>query len=76
VFKRTPLREVVPQLSRWYDTDIQLADSALNDLRVSGSYSDEPVDQVLQSIAMTLGLAVRRTDASTVVLAPAAHTRQ
>ena len=62
VFRRTPLREVVAQLERWYDLDIRLASSGLGDQVVTATFSErEPAKQVLQVIATVLRLDVVET---------------
>lgn len=59
VFKDTPLRDVRRQLERWYDVEIRLTGADLGGLRVSGEFEEEPVTQVLDAVARSLGLAVQ-----------------
>lgn len=62
VFRRTPLRDVVAQLERWYDLDVRLASSGLGDQVVTATFSErEPARQVLQVIATVLHLDVVET---------------
>jgi ferric-dicitrate binding protein FerR (iron transport regulator) len=55
VFTSVPLGEVAERLSRWYDLDVRIADEALADRPVTGSYGDEPVTQVLTLITAAVG---------------------
>src|SRR5207253_11362415 len=50
----------VRTLGRWYDDEIRLddADSALAGRRFTATFTNEPIDLVLQRIALTLGLRV------------------
>ena len=51
VFRDTPLREVARVLSRWYDLDVTVADTAIAERRLTASFTTEPVGQVLNFIA-------------------------
>lgn len=66
------LREVMPELERWYDVDIRLADSALAGRRLTASFRDEPLSQVLQLLALSLDLRVQRHDHVVVLSSKAA----
>lgn len=61
VFRRTPLREAVVELGRWYDVDIQLADSSFADERVTASFKDEPPSVAVGLVATAAGLDMRQT---------------
>ena len=52
VFQDAPLRDVLPQLARWYDADLTLGSPALADRRLTLSVRGEPVVQVLDAIAL------------------------
>jgi transmembrane sensor len=56
VFDDTPLRDALPQLSRWYDLDFRLADSALGKLPLSGTFKEQLADDGLDALAASLGL--------------------
>ncbi len=56
VFDGTPLREALPQLSRWYDLDFQLADPALGSIPLSGSLDQTLTPDRLDLLAASLGL--------------------
>lgn len=62
-FRDTPLREVIPQLARWYDIDIaQPDDPRIRDLLLTASFEDAPSSDVLDVIARSLGLSHRRVE--------------
>ncbi len=61
VFDGVPLRDAIPQLSRWYDLDFRLADSSLGDRSLIATLRSQPTDDALDVIALALGLRqVRR----------------
>ena len=53
-FEAVPLRDAVPELRRWYDLDFLLADPSLGARRLTASFSDEPVAEVIRLIAMAV----------------------
>jgi transmembrane sensor len=61
VFDHMPMREVVVELSRWYDLDIHLADSSLANQQLLASFKNEPVRDVLHAIAATMDATVERS---------------
>lgn len=62
VFDNMPLADVVAELARWYDVEIQLQGSSLADRRLTAAFDDEPVDQVLSSVAASFDLRFDRSD--------------
>lgn len=61
VFDGTPLREALPQLSRWYDLDFRLADSSLGAIPLSGRVGQTLTPARLELLAASMGLKeVRR----------------
>ncbi len=56
VFDGTPLREALPQLSRWYDLDFRLADSSLGAIPLSGRLDQTLTQARLDLLAGSLGL--------------------
>jgi len=66
-FDGAPLGDVVPALERWYAVDIQLADRTFADRRLTATFREEPIDLVLQRIALTLGMRVERADGGVFV---------
>lgn len=70
VFDRVPLRDVVSRLTRWFDADIKLGDSTLNDVRYTGTFRNEPIAHVLELLAASLDARIER-DLASYVLYPA-----
>ena len=60
VFDRTPLRDALPQLSRWFDLDFRLADTALGGVPLSATFRTQPTPDVLDNLAASLGMRQRR----------------
>lgn len=61
VFRDTPLRQVIPELARWYDLDIAPVDSALGGRLVTATYpTNEPATLALTAIARSLDLTVEQ----------------
>jgi transmembrane sensor len=75
VFNGTQLGEVIPQLARWYDLDIRLADNRLVARRLTATFHDQSVSQVLDLLALSLDLKVER-DGRHVTLRPASPSRR
>ncbi len=76
-FDGTPLRDAARTLGRWYDVEIRLgdSDSAFAARRLTATFTNEPIDLVLQRIALTLGLRVDRGEGSVFVLRPGLRAR-
>lgn len=53
VFVDDPIQVVVEKLSNWYNVDIVIADNKLQSYRFTGTFIEEPVDQVLSLLSMT-----------------------
>jgi transmembrane sensor len=68
VFDRVPLRDVVPRLARWFDADIKLGDSTLNDVRYTGTFRNEPIAHVLELLAASLDASIERELTAYVLL--------
>ena len=51
-FQDAPLRDVLPELARWYDVDFTLGAHSLADRRLTLSVRGEPIGQVLDAIAL------------------------
>jgi transmembrane sensor len=67
VFRDAPLILVGAELYRWYGVRLRVADSSLANLHLTASFSGEPVDRVLNVIALSLGARVER-DGNVAVL--------
>ena len=59
-FDNTPLSEALPQLGRWYDLDLRLADRSLAALPLTATFKDQTTTQVLDLVAQALGLRLER----------------
>jgi transmembrane sensor len=60
VFRDAPLVLVGAELYRWYGVRLRVADSSLANLHLTASFSGEPVDRVLNVIALSLGASIER----------------
>jgi ferric-dicitrate binding protein FerR (iron transport regulator) len=69
VFDAAPLSDVIPQLERWYDVDVVIADSSLVSRRLSARFQNESLDDVLAAIEVALGASSRRSG-RTITLFP------
>jgi transmembrane sensor len=56
VFDSTPLRDALPQLSRWYDLDFRLDDSSLGAIPLSGRLGQTLTPARLDLLAASMGL--------------------
>lgn len=73
VFNGTPLRDVLPQVARWYDLDIRLADASLGSRRLTATFRDQSVSAVLDLMALSLDIRVERRGQA-VVFHPASSS--
>ncbi len=60
IFRDAPLVLVGAELYRWYGVRLRVADSALANLHLTASFSGEPIDRVLDVVALSLGARVER----------------
>ena len=60
VFRDAPLVLVGAELYRWYGVRLRVTDSSLVNLHLTASFAGEPIDRVLDVIALTLGARVER----------------
>jgi transmembrane sensor len=58
VFRETPLSEVADALRRWYGVLVEFEDPFVADGHLTAEFADEPVAQVLETIALALGAEV------------------
>jgi transmembrane sensor len=70
VFREAPIATVRTELQRWYGIDL-VVDSSYASRHLSMMFEDEPVDHVLQVIALSLGAEVER-QGNTAIIKPAA----
>jgi ferric-dicitrate binding protein FerR (iron transport regulator) len=67
VFKDTPLGEAMRDLARTFDLDVTIADSELAVKLVTGSFRDQPADEVLSAITHVVGAHYERTGRTVVI---------
>jgi ferric-dicitrate binding protein FerR (iron transport regulator) len=67
VFKDTPLGEAMRDLARTFDLDVTIADSGLAVKVVTGSFRDQPADEVLGAITHVVGAHYERTGRTVVI---------
>lgn len=61
IFDNAPFREVIIQLERQYDLQVELSDSTFLSRHLTAGFGKEPVDDVLYTIALSLDLRYRRS---------------
>jgi transmembrane sensor len=61
VLRGVTLADALPRLERWYDVDLAVGDSALAARRVSASFQDATLDEVLDALTLALGARVTRS---------------
>jgi transmembrane sensor len=67
-FSRTPLKNVVAEVSRHTNLQIEIADPALGELQFDGIFRVGQVDQLLDALGATFDVKVERVDANHVRL--------
>lgn len=72
VLARTPLGEAVPDLERWYDVRIRLADPALATRRVTATFETESAGAAMGALALLVG-ARAELRGREVVFSPLTH---
>jgi ferric-dicitrate binding protein FerR (iron transport regulator) len=60
VFRGAPLADVMAELSRWYGVTFTAVDPALGDVRLTATYADESLDDVLDQMGRVIGARVTR----------------
>lgn len=60
VFRDAPLVLVGAELYRWYGVRLRVEDASLANLHLTASFSGEPIDRVLNVIALSLGARIER----------------
>jgi len=58
-FRDEPLNQLVKRLERWYGVDIVIQDAAIQNLRFSGTVSNESLEDVLRIFKMSNGINYR-----------------
>ncbi|WP_430810739.1 MULTISPECIES: FecR family protein [unclassified Carboxylicivirga] len=53
IFDATPLAEVAHRLEEWYQIDIDIESETIKEYKITGEFSGEPLQEVLQLIRLT-----------------------
>jgi len=53
IFSNDPVNTVIQKLQNWYNVDIELSDKKLENYRFTGTFIDEPLEQVLSILNLT-----------------------
>lgn len=53
VFFGDPIQTIVKKLEKWYNVDIVISDKKLENYRFTGTFIDEPLEQVLSILSLT-----------------------
>jgi ferric-dicitrate binding protein FerR (iron transport regulator) len=53
VFSDDPVNTVIQKMENWYNVDIELSDKKLENYRFTGTFIDEPLEQVLSILNLT-----------------------
>jgi transmembrane sensor len=59
-FHNVPVRDVVAEISRWYEVDLRVANPALGARHLTIAFDREPLETILQEIAVVLNARVER----------------
>lgn len=62
VFRDRALAEVLRELERWYGETMRVAEPALGERRVTLSFQDATLEEILEVLAVSLGLRIERED--------------
>jgi transmembrane sensor len=60
VFDEAPLAEVAAQLGRWYAVELRIADSSIASRRLTATFTNEPLAEVLAALAPALDVHFER----------------
>ena len=74
VFFNTPLKEALPRMSRWFDAEILLGDSALANEEYTASFRDQSLATVLELLPESFNARVER-EGNAYVLYPTKRAR-
>ncbi|HET6764528.1 MAG TPA: FecR domain-containing protein [Longimicrobiaceae bacterium] len=70
VFRDAPVEQVADELHRWYGIELRVQDAALARRLLTASFGNEPREEVLRVVALTLGAEVKM-HGDTALLRPA-----
>ncbi len=67
VFESTPLRDVARDLARTFDLQVTVADEALGNELITASFTDQPVDAILNEVTTIVGAQYDRSGRSVTI---------
>jgi len=70
VFDNIPLREALPQLSRWFGLEFRLADSSMDSVPLTATLRTQPARDVLDNLAASLGMQQRQEGRTVTLYSP------
>jgi transmembrane sensor len=70
VFEQTPLHDVLRNLERAYNVRIDLHTKDLGEIRVTGEFGREPLQQILNEICWSANLRFRQVDETYILYQP------
>lgn len=73
-FKNAPVPDVLMELGRWYDVEVSASDPSIASQRLTIAFDQQPLEVILQEIALALGARVERNGKS-IRLVPAPTAR-
>lgn len=68
VFNDLELPEVIRALERYFDIDIELANEALKNCTITGTYAQPKLEELLKIITFTLNVKVEKTDDGQLIM--------
>ena len=74
-FHDAPVPHVLAEIGRWYDVRIEAPDSTLSARHLTITFTDEPLDTILQEIATALNARIERRG-RVILLIPAAQASE
>lgn len=64
------LHDAIPELERWFDTRILVADTTLLNVRIKGGFPDQTISALVDILEPTLGAVVRRSGRTLTIDSP------
>lgn len=69
-FERQPLADVIPELERWYDVHITLADPAIGAIPVTIAFESETAGEAMTALARVLDVRLERSGRGIRLISP------
>jgi transmembrane sensor len=68
VFSNHPIKSIKTELERWYGVSIQIQNEDYLESRYTGSFQDQPIEEVMKMIAYTVGFKYRIYEKNIVII--------